>query len=158
VAEEEILDESQVFVEKDSGLGNSLSSSTSGEMSPSSLLNSFDTIGAAADDCETESLTTCLQLEKTAQRSDRPGNISKLCHFLAIYAVICKCWCLNFWCSDPATQIIEVEKEDESRDEESVLPDNGSPVAIEFNNPALCEEFSTVVVLGLLIYQYLKIL
>jgi hypothetical protein len=69
VAEEEIPDESQDFVEKDS-------SSTSGEMISSSFLNSFDTIGAAADDCETESLTTCLQLEKTAQRSDRPGNIS----------------------------------------------------------------------------------
>jgi hypothetical protein len=49
-----------------------------------------------------------------------------------------------------------VEKEDESRDEESVLPDNGSPVDIEFNNPALCEEFSTAEVLGLLIYQFSK--
>jgi hypothetical protein len=91
VAEVEILDDHVDFVEKDSGLGNSLSSSACGEMSPSSFLNSFYTIGAAANDCETESLTTCLQLKKTAQRSDRPGNISKLCHFLAIYAVICKC-------------------------------------------------------------------
>jgi hypothetical protein len=58
--------------------------------------------------------------------------------------------------SQSGAQISELDEVDRRKDDESALPDNGSPVDVECNNPAFCGESVKVApVLGLFVNQFL---